>query len=182
MSIAGVLDRLAFVVYMGIANTSGVMIGNELGEGNRDRAYKYAKRFLWMAPLSTIVVGAAILAVLPVFLMQYEITAKTFELVKSVVYINTAVAWLIMINNTNIIGVFRGGGDTRFAAAIDLAGCWVLTVPVAYITALALGLPLYVVYPCAIVAGESFKLIFGVRRFVSKRWMHDITSAIRGTE
>jgi Na+-driven multidrug efflux pump len=181
MAVAGALDRLAYVVYMGIANTSGVMVGNALGEGDRERAYLYAKRFLRMAPLSTIFVGAAVLAILPLFLAQYDITAETFDMVKSVVYINTAVAWLIMINNTNIIGVLRGGGDTRFAATIDLTGCWALTIPVAFITALAFGLPIYVIYPCAIVAGESFKLILGVRRFVSKKWMHDITSAIRGT-
>lgn len=181
MTVAGVLDRLAFVVYMGIANASGVMIGNRLGEGNKDSAYVYAKRFLKIAPLSTVVMGIIILSVLPVFLAQYDVTAKTFELVKSVVYINTGVAWLIMINNTNIIGVFRGGGDTKYAMAVDLIGCWLLTVPVAYVAALALKQPIYIVYPCALVAGEAFKLIFGMRRFLSKKWMHDITSAIRKT-
>jgi putative MATE family efflux protein len=181
MAVAGAMDRLAYVVYMGIANTSGVMVGNELGEGNRERAYVYARRFLRIAPLSTVVVGALVLAALPLFLAQYDISAATFEMVKSVVYINTAVAWLIMINNTNIIGVLRGGGDTRFAATIDLTGCWIFTVPVAYITALAFGLPIYVVYLSALVAGETFKLILCVRRFASKKWMHDITSAIRGT-
>jgi putative MATE family efflux protein len=182
MSVAGALDRLAYVVYMGIANTSGVMIGNQLGEGDREKAYIYARRFLRMAPLSTVAVGALVLLALPLFLAQYDITAATSEMVRRVVYINTALAWVIMINNTNIIGVLRGGGDTRFAAMIDLAGCWALTLPVAYITALALRLPIYVVYPCAMLAGESFKLIFGLRRFLSGKWMHDITSAIRAAD
>jgi putative MATE family efflux protein len=182
MSVAGALDRLAYVVYMGIANTSGVMIGNQLGEGDREKAYIYARRFLRMTPLSTVAVGALVLLALPLFLAQYDITAATSEMVRRVVYINTALAWVIMINNTNIIGVLRGGGDTRFAAMIDLAGCWALTLPVAYITALALRLPIYVVYPCAMLAGESFKLIFGLRRFLSGKWMHDITSAIRAAD
>lgn len=179
MAVAGALDRLAYVVYMGIAHTTGVMVGNQLGEGNREKAYAYAKRLLKISPLSTLVVGAIVLAVLPLFLAQYDISRETVELVKSVVYINTGVAWLIMINNTNIIGVLRGGGDTRFAAAIDFVGCWALTIPAAYIAALALGQPIHIVYLCAIVLGESFKMVLGLRRFRSKKWMHDITSAIR---
>lgn len=182
MTVAGVLDRLAFVVYMGIANASGVMIGSQLGAGNRDTAYIYARRFLKIAPLSTVVVGLLVIAILPLFLAQYDVSAKTFELIKSVVYINTGVAWLIMVNNTNIIGIFRGGGDTRFAAAIDLIGCWLLTVPAAYIAALVLKQPIYIVYPCALFAGEAFKFVLGTRRFLSKKWMHDITSAIRQTD
>jgi putative MATE family efflux protein len=182
MSVAGALDRLAFVVYMGIAHTSGVMVGNKLGEGSRDGAYAYAKRFLIIAPLSTIAVGAIILTGLPLFLAQYDITKETFELVKSVVYINTGIAWIMMINCTNIIGVLRGGGDTRFAAYIDLTGSWGLTLIAAYILALVFGQPLYVVYLCSLLLGDSFKLIFGLRRFVSKKWMHDITSAIRAED
>ncbi len=182
MMVAGALDKLAFVVYMGIGHASGVMVGNQLGEGNRSRAYEYARKFLKISPLSTIVVGAIILAILPAFLTLYDITPKTFELVRTVVYINTGIAWIMAINLTNIIGVLRGGGDTRFAMRIDLIGSLVIALPIAYVLALVAGQPLYIVYPCAVFAGDAFKLILGLRRFVSKKWMHDITSAIRSPE
>lgn len=182
MAVAGALDRLAFVVYMGIGHASGVMVGNQLGEGNRDKAYAYSKRFLKMAPLSTIAVGAVILIILPLFLTQYDISRETFELVKSVVYINTGIAWIMVINLTNIIGVLRGGGDTRFAMRIDITGSLLITLPIAYILALAAGQPIYIVYLCALFAGDAFKLILGIRRFISKKWMHDITSAIRASD
>ena len=178
MAVFSALERMAFVVYIGIAHSSGVMVGNQLGEGRPDRAYEYGKRFLKIAPISTIVVGGLVILALPLFLAQYDIQGETLAITRNVVYTFTAVAWLMTINFTNIVGVLRGGGDTRFAMIVDLAGSWVISIPVAIVAGLVFAWPAYIVYVCAIVSGDIFKLILGLRRFVSKKWIHDITSAI----
>lgn len=176
MMVFSALDRLAYVVYVGIAHSSGVMVGNQLGEGNKQKAYEYGKRFLKLAPISTIVVGLLIIASLPLFLAQYDISASTLAITKNVVYTFAAMSWLVTINFTNIIGVLRGGGDTRFAMKIDLAGCWLITLPIGFFCGLVLHMPAHLVYFCALFSGDIFKFIFGIHRFKSKKWMHDITS------
>lgn len=179
MSVFSALERLAYVVYIGIAHSAGVMVGNQLGEGNPDKAYVYGKRFLRIAPISTVFVGGILIALLPTFLSFYDISKTALDLTRNVVYTFTAIAWLMTINFTNLIGIIRGGGDTRYGMKIDLAGSWLITLPVSFVTGLVLGWPVYLVYLCGIVSGDTFKLILGLRRFFSKKWMHDITSSVR---
>jgi putative MATE family efflux protein len=179
MTVFSALDRLAYVVYVGIGHSSGVMVGNQLGRGDRDMAYIYGRRFLIMSPVSTVFVGALTLAVLPLFLAQYDIPPDTLEMTKKVVYTAIGVSVLVVTNFTNIIGVLRGGGDTHYAMTIDIIGAWFITVPVAYVSGLVLHWPIYYVYLSAFLLGDAFKFILGIHRFRSKKWMHDITSVIK---
>ena len=178
MAVYTALERMAYVVYAGIAHASGVMVGNQIGAGNKDKAYEYGKRFLKITPLSTIVVGGLVILVLPVFLRQYDISPATLEITRNVVYSFTAIAWMMTINFTNMVGVLRGGGDTRYSMIIDLIGSWVFTLTTAFVTGIVLRWPAHWVYVCAIVTGDIFKMLMGLRRFKSKKWMHDITSGI----
>ena len=180
MMVFSALDRMAYVVYAGIGHSSGVMVGNQLGRGDKDMAYAYGKRFLLMSPISTAFMAVVILAVLPLFLAQYDISPDTLEMTKKVVYTAIGVSWLVITNFTNIIGVLRGGGDTHYAMKIDIAASWLVTVPVAYVLGLVFHLPIYIVYLCAFLLGDTLKFVLGIRRFRSKKWMHDITSAVRG--
>lgn len=179
MVVFSVLDKLAFVIYIGIAHSCGVMVGNQLGEGNVDQAYTYAKRFLKIAPLSTIVVGGIILIIMPFFLSFYDISDATLAITKNVVYTFVCISWLMVTNFTNIMGVLRGGGDTNFAMFIDLFGSWVFCIPVGFICGLWLHWPAHIVYLCAMGSGALFKLIWGLRRFYTKKWIKDITYATR---
>ena len=178
MIVFGALERMAFVVYVGIAHSSGVMVGNQLGRGDRDMAYCYGKRFLIMSPVAAALVSGLMLAVLPLFLAQYDISSATLGMTRSVAYASFGISLLIVTNFTNIVGVLRGGGDTRFAMTIDLLAAWLVTLPAAYICGLVLHLPIYVVYLCAYISGDMIKFILGIRRFRSKKWMHDITHTV----
>lgn len=175
MVVFSALEKLAFVIYISIAHSTGVIVGNLLGQGDKEKAYTYGKRFLKLTPLSTIIVGAFILALLPLFLTQYDISLETLELTKNVVYTFVSISWMLTLNFTNIVGLLRGGGDTHFAMRFDLIASWLIMVPVGFVCGLVLELPLYIVYFCAIVSGDLFKLVLGLRRFKSKKWMHDIT-------
>ncbi len=88
-------------------------------------------------------------------------------------------AFLLVTNFVNMVGVLRGGGDTRFCMWLDIAACWVIILPVAYVTALVLHWPIHFVVLSSYASGELVKLGFGLRRFLSKKWIHDITSAFR---
>ena len=117
---------------------------------------------------------------MPLFLSQYDISPVTIELTRYVIYVFIGIACLLVFNFVNMVGVLRGGGDTRFCMWLDIAASWLIILPVAYITALVLHWPVYFVILSAYVSGEVVKLIIGLRRFRSKKWIHDITSAIRG--
>ena len=178
MIVFSALERMAYVIYVGIGHSSGVMVGNQLGRGDREMAYAYGKRFLIMSPAAAIVISGLMVAVLPVFLAQYDISEGALDMTRKVVYTALGLSWLVVTNFTNIVGVLRGGGDTRFAMKIDIGASWLVTVPVAYVCGLVLHLPIHIVYLCAFLSGDALKFVLGIRRFRSKKWMHDITHTV----
>ena len=179
MAVFSALERLAYVVYTGIGNSCGVLVGNLLGEGRIEMAQAYAKRFLKMTPLSTLFVGAVIFIGLEPFLTLYDITAVTQDVTRQVVYTWLCIAWVLTFNYTNICGVLRSGGDARFSLVIDLVCSWLVTAPIAYVSALVLKLPLYVVYLIAYFAGDGLKALLGLIRFKRGKWIKDITAGTR---
>ena len=180
MAIYIAYEKMAIVIYIAIAHSSGVMVGNQIGEGKPERAYEYGKRFLKIGPISTVFVGIVMVVAMPLFLAQYDISQTTIELTQKVIYVFIGLAFLLVTNFVNMVGVLRGGGDTRFCMWLDAAASWLIILPVAYVTALVLHWPVYFVILCAYASGEIVKLIISLRRFRSKKWIHDITSGIRG--
>jgi Na+-driven multidrug efflux pump len=78
------------------------------------------------------------------------------------------------VNIHVIVGILRGGGDTRYALVIDIVPLWLIGVPAAIISGLILGLPAPLVY-LALNLEELTRSILSWRRVVSDRWIHDLT-------
>ena len=75
---------------------------------------------------------------------------------------------------TFIVGVFRSGGDSRFAFLLDAGSIWFVGVPLAFAGAFVLHLPVYWVY-LLIASEEILKMVVCVFRFRSNKWINDLT-------
>ena len=71
-----------------------------------------------------------------------------------------------------IVGVCRGGGDTRFSLIYDILFMWTVAIPLAFIISSfnTLAIP-YVVY-ATIMSEEPLKMILGLARMKSGKWLH----------
>lgn len=78
-------------------------------------------------------------------------------------------------NFTNIVSVLRGGGDTHYGFMLDLTGVWVIGVPMSFLGAFYFNLPVY--WVMTLVASEEiYKLIIGIRRFRSRKWIRNLVA------
>ena len=69
-----------------------------------------------------------------------------------------------------------GGGDTKFGFFMDLTGVWCIGVPLAFIGAFVLHLPVY--WVMALVSLEEiYKLVVGLPRFLSRKWISNLVRA-----
>lgn len=75
------------------------------------------------------------------------------------------------------VGIFRSGGDTRFAFLLDGVIIWVVGVPLAFIAAFVLYLPVYWVY-LFVMSEEIAKWILGMYRFISRKWIHNLAQTV----
>jgi Na+-driven multidrug efflux pump len=76
-----------------------------------------------------------------------------------------------------VVGICRAGGDTVFCAIYDTAFMWCIALPAAAAASFFLHAPFWVIY-MLLVSEEFFKMIAGVWRFRSGKWLHDVTRGL----
>ncbi|MCD6425858.1 MAG: MATE family efflux transporter [Anaerolineales bacterium] len=171
VNIAGTLDRIIFVVFIGLGNACAIMIGNRIGAQENELATDYAKKYLLLGAIGASVLGLIMFLFVTPLLSFYQVSAATIDLTVKLISLMALSLPVRSLNLILLIGVLRAGGDTRVAFFIDAGSVWVVGVPMAFIGAYVLGLPVHWVY-LMVLADEAFKLVFGLYRFFSQRWIN----------
>ena len=73
-----------------------------------------------------------------------------------------------------IVGVFRAGGDTKFALIADILPLWCGSVLISAFAAFYLNLPTKVIY-LLIMSDEIIKQPLIIWRYRSKKWINNVT-------
>ena len=178
VNISGTAERLAMVLFFGMANAAAVMIGNRIGAGEEDKAYVYAKRFLVLGPILGVVMGVLLITFSPLILSLFNITQDVYSAARSILLVLGLTMTVRVFNFVNCIGVLRSGGDTKFSLLLDITGIWCIGVPIALIFGLWRQFPIHWVV-LLVALEEVYKVVLGVRRFITKRWINNL---VRGTE
>lgn len=174
MQIYGTLDRIAFVVFIGVGNACAIMIGNRIGEKRSDVAAEYAKRFLVLGAAIGVVVGVIVFSASSLFVDFYNVSNEVKEIASGIMRVFSFGIWMFVCNFISIVGIMRSGGDTVYSTCIDIGGLWLISLPMAYFAALVLKWPMWAVYAC-ILPGDIFKLVISLRRIKKGVWINDLT-------
>lgn len=171
------IEQIAFVFFVGICHACSIMTGKTIGEGNEKGAYKLAKKFVIMTPLTGIVTGCALaLARNPLLSLLNIETQAAFDLASSLILLYCM--WLPFRNipYTLIVGTFRAGGDTKIGIVYDMVSLYLLGVPaVAYLGLIAKVDFIYLLlamYLCE----DVLKILLSLHRFRSKKWIRNLTT------
>jgi MATE family, multidrug efflux pump len=173
VSIAGTIENLAFVPFIGVANSAAVMIGHCIGAGDEDRAFEYAKRFIQLVVGGGMLIGAAIFLSAEPVLDLYRIDSHTHQFARNVLIIMSIALFVKVSNMILIVGILRAGGDARVSALIDVGTLWLVGLPAATLGAFVFGLPVYWVYALTIL-DEICKVMIASWRMISKKWIRNL--------
>lgn len=177
VNIATTISDLAVVAFMGIGNATAIMVGNMIGSGKDDPAQIYAGRSLVIGAVGGIIIGLSVWLISPYILDLYRVSPIVIAYTKALLLISCSFLWLRMMNLIQFIGIFRAGGDTRFALILDGFIIWLVGVPLAAIGAFVLDLPVYLVYGLTL-SEEMVKWAIGLWRYFSKKWIHNLTAIV----
>ena len=175
VQLTNTIQNLFFVVVRGLANACNIMVGAKIGGGDEKVAYDYAIRFIYLSTISGLALGV-IMALTP------DIILKLFRGLDPSLY-NTSRALLIVLgitfvirvyNTIAIVGVLRAGGDTKIAMRIDLGTVWLIGVPLAFIGALVLKLPIHQLV-LLVTLEEVVKALVGIPIIKSGKWIKNLT-------
>lgn len=178
INISSTIERVAMVLFIGMANACAVIVGNQIGAGQQKLALDYAKRLAILGPILGVFIGAFVYLTSGPVLGFYNVTPEVIHIASWVIIIFALSVPIRVFNLINIVGILRGGGDTKFCLFIDISGLWLIAVPLSFIAGLIWHFPPYFVYLLATL-DEAFKLILGVWRLLSGKWINDLTDRMR---
>jgi len=177
-NIACSIERLSLMLFTGLAGACAIMVGNRIGAGEEHKARDYSKNFLFLSAVFSSVLAVILIIVRGYIVNFYNLTEQSNQYLY---YLLLVISLIMVARVMNIIfqnGILRAGGDTLFGMIVELGGIWLVGVPLAAIAAFILKLPVYFVM--AIAATEEFvKMAAGFYRFLSNKWIHNLTKQTR---
>lgn len=177
VQILDVINGIFLSLFMGLGNAAGAIIGNLIGAEEEDRARVYAKRILVVGIGLGIIVSILLVLFAPLFLSFFNISAATREICRITIRVYALYMVPRILNMIIIVGVCRGGGDTVFAAVIDVGAPWLIGIPMAYLGVRVFRFPVYYVI-AMIMVEELVKTIIGSIRVLSGKWLHNLVRNI----
>lgn len=176
MTLTYPIQGLAIGALSGISSAAGIIVGESLGAGKRDKAYMEAKKLIKISVIGSIIVGIIVSALSGWYVQLYNVGADTKQVTIYILYAYSLVLCGKVINMVLGGGVLRSGGQTKYIMYIDMVGTWLIGVPLGYITAYVLKLPIYYVY--FILSMEEYvRVLLEAYLFKSKRWMKNLAEA-----
>jgi len=173
-SIASMLQQMACLVIFGIANAAAVITGRTIGENDHEKAREQATTF------RLISYGIGIVSFAMIFFMRdlavgfYNIDEATKELARQMITVIAVITFFVSIVGICLVGVLRGGGDTRFCMYLEIGALWFLGVPLGYLAAAVLRLPVPFVL-AAMKVDEPTKAVACVLRVRGGKWLQSVT-------
>lgn len=176
VNINATIEELMFVLFIGLGNACAVMVGNKIGAGGKDLAFEYGRRFAILGVAVALAAGLTVFSIRETVVSLYHISPSAAQDLRSLMLVYSLSAWLRIYNFMLFIGAMRAGGDTRYAMFTELFSVWLIGVPSALIGGFVLHLPVYGVYALVLLE-EAVKAVVITRRFLSRKWIHDLVNA-----
>ncbi len=182
-AIAGNITNLCTVGVFAISGTAAILIGQEIGSGRADRVYSLvallnALAFLFGLGAGLLFLGLLHWFVIPVLYPLFGLSSAAGDICTMMLTVVFTMMPLRSFECTNIVGVLRGGGDVRMATLIDLTPLWVVALPLAVLSGLVFKAGIFWVY-LSMMSENLVKGILGIRRFLSGKWINDVTVSAR---
>lgn len=176
VNVMGTIQDLFFVVQNGVGAAAAVLIGNEIGRGNKERSFEISKLSMLYAIITgfatTLLMAGTSRFVPTLFNLKTDVYSLT---VKSMLVLSILMP-LKFLNHMSIVGLLRSGGDTYFILFVELFSIWCIGVPFTYFAGLVWKFPIYFVYLFTNIE-ELVKLLISLPRFFSKKWIHVLSNA-----
>ena len=178
-AIAGNITNLCTVGVFAIGGTAAILVGQEIGSGHTDRVFSLGALLDVLAFTFGLVSGGLFLLILyfviaPYLYPLFHLSPQAGDICTMMLTVVFCFMPLRSFDTTNIVGVLRGGGDVRMATLIDLSPLWLAAIPLAALSGLVLELGILWVY-LSMMSENIIKFVFGLRRFLSAQWIHDVT-------
>lgn len=173
-SVATTFFQYLKVIVVAISSASAVMIGKDIGIGNKERVRSDGRTLSVIdIGIGLVLAGALMLFKNPLLSMYHlsneaMLLADHFMVIMSVVMIGMSYQMPVST------GIIQGGGDTKFCMYMNVISTWGIVMPLSFLAAFVWKWPVELVV-VAVQSDQLFKCIPVFFRFRSYKWIHKLT-------
>lgn len=175
MSIMSTLQTMVQTFGLSLSSSAAVIVGNEIGKGDRNSVFICGRRFHCLAVGMGAVVGGVLFLIIQPIVGAYSISGtRTGMLLAQCLTIMCCYLPFSCYNSMNTEGLFRSGGDIKYVLIMDTGSIFLIGIPVTALLGYLLNLPLQITF-LAYVAVEIYKLVIGTLRYRGGKWLHQLS-------
>ena len=150
-----------------------ILCGEKLGQGKLEEAFALGKKLrIWAIKIGAVG-GVLLISTSWIIVKAFHFSEEGLYYTTMILIVYGIIMTIKVHNGAILVGPLRAGGDTRFGLIADIGTVWLIGVPLAFVGALVLQIPVY--WVVALVQVEEIIKFFIMRkRFLSKIWVKDL--------
>ena len=172
-SIVVTANQLLTIGNSAMGGASAVVIGNTIGSGDTEKAYRQGLAYVILSVAFGLVFSLLILLLRDPYIRLYTISDQTAAMAREFFLFMIIMSPMQTLAFVTSKGILRGGGDTKFIMIFDSILVWCFSLPLGALAGLVWHLPAFWVF-------FLLKLEFGAKgvlctiRFFTKKWIRVI--------
>lgn len=174
VQIYNTVQNLFLVLVIGMASATVVIIGKEIGRGDYEKANRYSYNTFMLTMYIGILLSFLIALTAKPVVGIFNISESVARSTEIILYVTAVIFTIRSLNIILIVGILRGGADSKFGFRTEAFTTWVIGVPATFIGAFIFKLPIH--WVVALICAEEFTKIFlATKRLFSEKWMRSVT-------
>lgn len=161
------------VFLMGVSAAASIMIGNAIGQGDKEKAKRDSQRFVYASVAFGLFGGIMVQVLLPILSQFYRVSATTLTLAKEMGYAASISVLFLGASSILCNGVIKAGGMTNKILMVNIISTWVIAIPFGYLSAFVFHWSAPVIY-LILRAGNIFKSIWAWYQLRNDHWITTI--------
>ncbi|MBP3338757.1 MAG: MATE family efflux transporter [Lachnospiraceae bacterium] len=161
LNISSTLSNLFNVVFISMGSAVGIMVGQQLGAGNVEKAKDTVRKEVFACVGACIIIGSLLALVAGVFPEIYNTSNSIKNLAKTFIRISALFMPVIAFVNMSYF-TMRSGGKTLITFLFDSCYVWVVCIPLVYCLTRFTNLGIIVIF----FACQSLEIIKAVIGYV----------------
>lgn len=173
MTLINPIQGLVIGALCGLSQAAGVIVGKKLGTGDYSDAYKASKKLIFYGAAGSVFLSVIVVLTAGFYVQIYQVEEVVKQLTVQILYAYALVAPFKVLNMILGGGIIRSGGRTKYVMYIDIIGTWIFGVPLGFLAAFVLKLPIPYVY-FILSLEECIRFAISVGIFRKKKWMQQL--------
>jgi len=162
------------IVHTGIAESTVIMVGHELGAGKFQRAKEYGSKLLKTSAAYSVVSCLTMAISYPIVVNIVELSAESREFLQYMLLMHAVIEPFNGFTNTMANGILPIGGDNRYSATLCACMMWGIVTPLVLLGFFVFHFPTMVTYSF-FWCENPIRCFILYRRYRQYKWVKNLT-------